>query len=151
MGLDQEWQVEAGNRRRAWRRVGLDENDCRQNRRNRSGCSRGDDIKRKRDMMRRLGRHQLFAAGQGTFAAIVGIAGGCAFALLAAAGGFPGKWPATEAVERLQQQKHHHQAHRNLNATPHSASGYQIAKRGGTLTRSRQLGIQLCVGSEQRA
>ena len=118
--LDQEWQVEAGTWGRAGRRRDICEGVYREHWRDRKRRHRADEIKRRCRMIRRFGRHKLLAARNGAFAAIVRIRRRNTFALLAAFRGFLGEWPATETVERLQEQEDCDDANRDVNATTHT-------------------------------
>src|SRR5437762_697620 len=91
LGLDQKWQIDAGNGRRAWRRLGIDGRDGRKHRHNRSGRTRGDEIESQNGMIWRLGRYQMLATWKRAFTAIVGVRGRDASALFAAGRGFLGK------------------------------------------------------------
>ena len=110
----------AGTWRRARRRLDISESGCRERWRNQTRCGRSDELKCRRGMMRRFGRHKLLAARKGSFATIVSIRRRNTFALLAAVRGFLGELSAAEAVERLQEQENCDDANRNVNAAAHS-------------------------------
>ena len=125
MGLDQEWQIEAGNGRRPGRRIVIDANEGRQYRRDGGGRISRDEIESQRGVTRRLRLQKLLAPGKGAFAAIVRTRRRNTFTFFAAVRGFLGELSGAEAVERLQEQEDCHQADRNVNAAMHSFTGYQ--------------------------